>query len=99
MTGEKGIYAEASGAGKITRLASTVRREIFRETRPFGMTPFEAARSKTEMASLSVLLTVSASLAAIAEVTFLSAVFTAEFTERFLSRLFWDCRSLLSADG
>lgn len=96
---EKEIYSDTAVAGEITRLAFTVRREILRETRPLGITPFEAARSSIEVASFSVFLTASASLAVMAAVSFFMAVLTAEFTARFRSRRFCACRSLLSADG
>jgi len=97
---EKKFYSAAvSGAGEITRIASADRRETFRETRPLGKTPFEAARSSREHTSFKAAFTVSASLLAMATLNFLTAVLTAEFTERFLRRFFSDCRALLRADG
>lgn len=91
--------AAVSGTGEITRIASRDKREIFRETRPLGSTPLEAARSSREDTSFKAAFTVSTSLLAMAELNFLTAVLTAELTERFLRRLFSDCRALLRADG
>ncbi len=92
-------YEDAFGEGKIVLLAKAARRETIREARLLGITPLVAALLRLAVASLSVTLMASSSFSEIAALTFLIAVLTVEFTERFLSRRFCDCRSLFNADG
>jgi hypothetical protein len=71
-------------------LALSVKREIFREARFFGMIPLEAVLARDEIAAFKVVFVNWLSFPENATCTFLISVFMAESADLFRTLLFSD---------